>query len=477
MSIAAEDAGRRPEVGPTEFRVMSFNIWLGGEVVDLGAVVRAIEAADADVVGLQEAEGNAARIAGLLGWAHVDEQLHVVSRYPLSTPPEGDGAYAYVHLAPGQVVGIANIHLPSDPYGPYLLRDGATVADALRNEQDTRMPPLEPLLRRWRAALESGLPMVLTGDLNSPSHRDWTTAAVGVRPHVLDAVGWPVTEAIEGVGFVDTYRAAYPDPVDRPGITWTFGYPHPRLAPDEAQDRIDFVFAGGATVVDSRIVGPAGVADVDVAVDPFPSDHLAVVSTVVVDPVEPPPYVAPDRVRVERGDPFTVTYHAPGGEPSDRIAVVPSGGTPDEAVMWLPPQEASFFGRVRFGTGALAPGAYDVVLVSGDAERSRARVWVVDASTLPTVTVVDPTVPVDGTLEVRWDAAPGARFDWIGIWTAGEPDLYGGSLAFSYTGATVTGTTSFDVADLGLAPGEHTVRLLSDDGYAVLAETTFRVVG
>ena len=78
-----DPSGTHVELGPTVLRVMSFNIWLGGELVDLGKVVEAIKLSGADVVGLQESEGNARRIADLLGWAFADERLQIISRYPL----------------------------------------------------------------------------------------------------------------------------------------------------------------------------------------------------------------------------------------------------------------------------------------------------------------------------------------------------------------------------------------------------------
>src|SRR5690606_28448534 len=124
--VALDESGTRIELGPTELTVMSFNIWIGGNVVDIGQVAAAIEASGADVVGLQEADGNVRRIAELVGWAHADEQHQVISRYPLIAPP-GEAGYVYVQLAPGQVVAISDIHLTSDPYGPYLVRDGATL--------------------------------------------------------------------------------------------------------------------------------------------------------------------------------------------------------------------------------------------------------------------------------------------------------------------------------------------------------------
>ena len=295
------EAGTRIELGPTELKVMTFNVWLGGALVDIGQVAAAIEAADADVVGLQESDGNARRIADLLGWAHADEQLQIISRYPLIAPPASDG-YVYVQLAPGQVVGMANIHLPSDPYGPYLVRDGSDVDAVLANEVDTRVGALEELAAEWQSAFDDDIPLLLTGDFNAPSHRDWTDDTVGDRPHLAYAVDWPVSQAVEDLGFVDTFRDVHDNPHLVPGITWTFGYPYPRISDDEAQDRIDFVYAAGADeIVDSEIVGPEGAGDVSIGVDPYPSDHLGVVSTVVVDPAEPPVFVSAASPRTEVG--------------------------------------------------------------------------------------------------------------------------------------------------------------------------------
>ena len=65
---------------PVALRVMTFNVWLGAIRVDVGKVVEAIQAVGADVVGLQEVEGQAGRIADALGWPYVDTQSQVISR-------------------------------------------------------------------------------------------------------------------------------------------------------------------------------------------------------------------------------------------------------------------------------------------------------------------------------------------------------------------------------------------------------------
>ena len=463
---------------------MTFNIWLGGEVVDFAKVVEAIEVSGADIVGLQEAEAHTDEIARRLGW-YADERQQIISRFPLTTPPEGEGSYLYAQLAPGQVVAVGNTHLPSDPYGPQLVRDGEALDAVLANEQDTRISALEPRLEQWSAVVAAGIPLFVTGDFNTPSHLDWTDNTVDLLPHMEYAVEWPVTKAMEDAGFTDTFRAARPSPTTDPGRTWTYGYPYPRVNDDEVIDRIDYVFAAGIDeVLDAEVVGNHGTADVDIEVTPYPSDHRAMVATVMVDPVEPPPFVSVDDVRVAQGDTFGVRYHAPGGEATDRMVVVAEGGdaTGGSGLMWLPPQEASYFGHVTFGSGALDPGTYEVVLLTADdggneTEVSRSRFWVVDPDARPSVSA--PAALAQGDdIEVTWADAPARKWDWVGIYPAGETDLYNAYLAFAYTEASVAGSYTFTVDDLGdemLAPGDYLAVLMSDDGYAILAAQTFTV--
>ncbi len=468
-----------PELGATRLRVMTFNVWLGGGLVASTKVVEAIEASGADVVGLQEAAGNTRAIADALGW-YAEPRLHVVSRFPIIQPPEGEGAYVFVQLAPGQVVAVGNVHLPSDPYGPELVRDGEPLEVVLTNEVDTRLSALEPLLPAWQSVVDLGIPLFVTGDFNAPSHLDWTDDTVDALPHMKYAVEWPVSMAMEEAGFTDTFRAANPDPEKDPGRTWTYGYPYPRVRDGEVIDRIDLVWSSaGVEVTASEVVGETGTADVDIPIDQYPSDHRAVVSTVMVDPAEPPFFVAVEQHRVERGDRFGVRYHAAGGEDVDRMVVVEAGASAagGEGIMWLPPMEAEFFGQVLFGTGDLEPGEYEVVLLTADDEElSRSRFWVVEAGAPPTLEVAGSYAVGDG-IEVAWSNAPGERFDWVGIYAAGEIDLYNGYLAFAYIETAVDGSYEFTADDFGdeLPAGDYVAILASDDHYIVLASAAFTV--
>ena len=76
-----------------------------------------------------------------------------------------------------------------------------------------------------------------------------------------------------------------------------------------------------------------------------------------------------------------------------------------------------------------------------------------------------------------WADAYGRKFDWIGIFSADDPDVYG-YWAFAYTSATVTGSYTFGPDDLGdemLPAGDYVARLMSDDSYVALAEAAFTV--
>jgi endonuclease/exonuclease/phosphatase family metal-dependent hydrolase len=120
--------------------VMTFNVWYGGVQVDFPQIGTAIRRADADIVGLQEPEGNIRAIARSAGLPYVDESLHLISRYPLYAAQRGGIRFAYAAIHPRKVVAISNVHLLSSPYGPELLqargaqeraRDAAEWAQAL----------------------------------------------------------------------------------------------------------------------------------------------------------------------------------------------------------------------------------------------------------------------------------------------------------------------------------------------------------
>ncbi|MET9906933.1 HAD-IA family hydrolase [Streptomyces sp. NPDC006476] len=274
----------------TRLRVMSWNLWHGGAKVDdhRAKQLKVVLDTEADVVGLQETAGTAAReLAEALGWHHhqAGENLGIISRHPI-TAGHGDlevGFYgatgARIRVDGTHEVDVWTAHLHYTPYGPYEAAfDGLPAAELIAHE-DMRLAQMRDALRQIAEAAGPTTPVVLTGDFNCPSHLDWPQVA------------WPVTRAAEEAGLRDSYREAHPDPVRAPGHTWSPIHARHENDParEEPQDRIDYVLHNGRglTVTDSRTV-VTGVprAWPDIAGNDWPSDHAAVLTTFTVHRVE-----------------------------------------------------------------------------------------------------------------------------------------------------------------------------------------------
>ena len=483
------EAGSSAPAGSMQLRVMTFNIEYGGEGMDFASVPAAIEAADADVVGVEEAWGNIPKVAGALGWDYFDVRMQIVSRYPLRDPPGGDGTYTFVEVAPGRVVAIGNVHLPSAPYGPNLVRDGATTAEVMKREQHARVPAITPTVEAMQPLAEAGIPSFITGDFNTPSHLDWTEEMVGQRAHVAYAFDWPVGEIVEAAGFSDSFRDVYPDPTTDPGITWPAARPksggyNPGLSDHAARDRIDFVYAAGpATATESTILGEEGGQDEGVAqtISPWPSDHRAVVSTFDVTPAPPPVMVTAAQRLFHTGDDVPVTFHAPG-EDGEQLAVVRAGEAVDSALDAAPTGDGSpVDGTTTFASDDWEAGAYEAVLAdAAGADLARYPFWIQDAGVDAEIGTGSPSYREGEPIDVSWQAAPGNRWDWVGIYRRGADPNVAYYIMWLYTDSTVEGSTVLDRAAHGpwpLKSGKYTVYLLIDDSYEQIAAGDFTVTG
>ncbi|MGH3033282.1 MAG: endonuclease/exonuclease/phosphatase family protein [Gaiellaceae bacterium] len=490
-------------------QVMSFNIFYGGDELNLATrqfchrpegcpetleqVVAVIRASGADVVALQEAVMNTRTVAEKLGW-HFDERNHVISRYPLVDPPGANGQYVFVEPLPGRVVAVSNVHLPAEPYGPYEVRDGATREQVLELEEELRVPAISQQVRELPKLAARGIPVFLTGDFNTPSHLDWTAAVADVREDVPFAVEWPVSKALAAAGFVDSFRRVHPDPVARPGFTWTPGSPEGERV--EIHDRIDWVLsAGPARALASRVVGEPGNANADVQIGPWPSDHRGVVSTFDVAPAAMPLLVAVASRSLEQGDPLRVRFHA-AGRTGERVALVPAGGAPGAAVS-SQSTGGAVDGTLSFATSMLAPGSYEAVLLDARGRAvARSPFWLYERGAVATVSTSKPFYAVGEPIGVSWTKAPGMKWDWLGVFTAGDnagnPHAStcsagtcgnGHYLLYEYTGASIEGSTTFSAtsqigyATWPLKPGTYEIRLLLDDGYRSAASSPrFKIV-
>lgn len=485
MPTSAARPAPTAQLDPVELKVATFNIEYGGVHVSFDKVVEVIEKSGADVVGIEEAQGHIPALARALGWPYHSGRLQILSKYPLIDPPGADGVYLFVQIAPGQVVAIENVHLPSNPYGPFEVRQGENRRDVIELERRLRLPAIRPSLRAARGLIEQDIPVFLVGDFNAPSWRDWTSETVGVRYHIRYPVRWPVSLAVERAGFTDSWREVHADPVRYPGLTWwaarpTLGFWNP--APRAPQDRIDIVYASGAEATAAELIGERGGPGVDVSVSPWPSDHRATVSTFTVTPGAPPVMVAVEQRLVAIGNDVSVTFHADGSG-GERVAIVPAGGDPpsDAIAQQSTGAGAPTDGTLTFPTEVWTAGAYEAVLLhGGGSELSRIPFWVKEPGARPEISTGKPTYAVGEPIDVSWANTRGERWDWIGVYRRGRDPRVAYYLLWAYTGSTVAGSALIDEAAHGpwpLEAGEYSVYLLRDDGYQLVAEADFTIAG
>ena len=294
LASLALGAHARAQSDENPLRVMTFNIWVGGESggQPLQQTAEVIRAANADIVGMQESLGrerdgvrpdNGAAIAELLGWNHVRQAggRCILSRFEIAgLLPGGEGAE--IALPSGESFYLFNVHLNHAPYQPYQLLDIPyadapfldTAEELIAAALEARGGEIARALEGIAPLLERGARVALTGDFNEPSHLDWTHRAVraGVAPM---AVAYPSAKAVVDHGMIDAYRAVHTDETNAHGFTWT-----PTTAiddPGDRHDRIDMVFVSpDIAITDCRIVGE-DPRYADVVVTPYPSDHRAVV--------------------------------------------------------------------------------------------------------------------------------------------------------------------------------------------------------
>ena len=466
------DTPKEPTAEPMTVRVMQFNIEYGGTVVDFASVPGAIEAAGADVVALQEAYGKTCKVADAVQWSYCDPRTQVISRFPLITPTDPSGDEVLVLPEEGRAFGVVNLHLPSAPYGPNQAAEGGE-ADELIAQEKGRLEAMDPVLEAADRLQHEGVPVVVLGDFNSPSHRDWTPQTAGLRDHVIP-VEWPVSTELEDAGYDDAYRTVYPDPVTDPGLTWPAARPksgsyNPALAGRPA-DRIDMTFVSPDIAVESaEILGEPDSEFTDIPVDPWPTDHRAVVSEMEIPLADPGTYISASTRLVEQGKnvelfahadyPFTVQIDTGHGEPM--------------------PIELEH-GVAVMNTTDLAIGENALNLVSEDGlPVTTGSLWVREPGTETVVTTSQAAYAQNVPIQVSWTNAPGNKWDWVGVYKRGADPNIAWYKNWLYTEATIEGSAKINGHASGgpwpLPPGKYDVLLLADDSYAELGRAPFRV--
>ncbi|WEK35560.1 MAG: endonuclease/exonuclease/phosphatase family protein [Candidatus Pseudobacter hemicellulosilyticus] len=317
-----------------DLSVMQFNAWGAGDGVDkyrnlragsgFEAIVDEIAAHDPDVVTLSEVNGPSAKkiIEALAKKGKTyytfttTRNPSIISRYPITynssinhfrSNPETDPTHGLCKLiikVKDHEVAVYSGHLDYTNYACYLPRgyDGvswsalsAPVTDPgkilAQNAGSTRASNIQDFIDSAKADIARNRTVILGGDFNEPSHLDWTENTKNLFDHNGVVVPWPVSKALKENGFIDSYRAMYPNEVDYPGFTWVAQKSWTPLS--DERDRIDFIYyyaRNNITLTSSVIVGPKEsiVKDKPVAetskdrfllpVGIWPTDHKAVLS-------------------------------------------------------------------------------------------------------------------------------------------------------------------------------------------------------
>lgn len=325
----------------TELKVLQFNIWMRGTGVGTGGpdmIADVIRDSGADVITLSESDAAyAQRLVNDLarrGYRfHVygpNKDVSVVSRYPILETGEFNRFSKAVIDVNGTPVAVYSGHLAYQWYVCYLPRGygggtpagnptseygwnkipGGPITDVPLimdlNEKSGRPESIRQFVADAKQEIEKGRLVVMAGDFNEPSHLDWSAATKDLYDHHGTIVPWQSTTLLEQAGYLDAYRAKYPDPVTHPGFTWPSDNPAVATsqltwAPEaDERDRIDYVFyrpddrlsLQAATVVGPRksILRNQRVAETgdDPILEPlggWPTDHKSVMATFVIQPM------------------------------------------------------------------------------------------------------------------------------------------------------------------------------------------------
>lgn len=291
--------------------LLSMNMWGAGanEGKSIDETVAVMKATGADIIAAVETvpepdpcdagsenciagdTSRAKELAAALGYYYHEfkhnTDVHwadaILSKYPFGDEtPNGTGVAIDVN---GHKVIAYAMNLNDAPYQPYQLLGieygpfpfFKTPEEAVKAASETRGTALALVLADVRAMQDAEAQFVM-GDFNEPSYLDWTAEAVAAKLQPL-AVEWPFTKTIADEGFIDTFRATYPDVAAKPGMTWTTG--SAPSDPTDHHDRIDFILARGAAlkVLSAGIVGEKA-PEADLVVTPWPSDHRATMAKV-----------------------------------------------------------------------------------------------------------------------------------------------------------------------------------------------------
>lgn len=281
-----------------EFTVLQWNVWQEGTMIPGGydAIVNEIVRLKPDFVTFSEVRNYnhtnfTTRVCaslqekGLQYYSFYSYDTGLLSKYPITDsltvfPENGDhgSIYRLTSSVNGRKVAVYTAHLDYLDCAYYNARgyDGSTwkeiplptsVEEILKiNVASQRDDAIRLFITQAEKDLANGYAVIVGGDFNEPSHRDWIEKNKNLYDHNGFVIPWTVTTLLEEAGFVDSYRKIYPNPLTHPGFTYPSD--NPAKTPEkitwapkaDERDRIDFVFykGDGLDAKKAIIFGPKG---------------------------------------------------------------------------------------------------------------------------------------------------------------------------------------------------------------------------
>ena len=275
------------------FKVMAWNILHGGNDIENGQqnVAKIIKEINPDIILMVETYGSGPFIAKELGYNfHLvapegtslndkSVNLSVFSKFPFGERIDTD----YPFFLGGSEIIIDGIKIRFlsnwfhyQPWDNEPEKMGKTAEELLEWEKtEHRYNMIKKVLPYFeKYADESDLiPVIIGGDMNSPSHLDWSKKTKKIHNNLV--VPWYSTKIFEDIGYADSFREKNPNPLKKPGITWDN-----KMRIDS--HRIDYIFYKGKNLKAIKSDSYMSFFNEPIAINgkkiAYPSDHGIVVT-------------------------------------------------------------------------------------------------------------------------------------------------------------------------------------------------------
>ncbi len=247
LGVRVGAAAATTPAAPTErFSVMAWNIWQGGRGADPvdgpRRIARAILAFPPDLVAIQETYGSGALLAAETGYHFLGRgtNVSILSRFPIVEDISVDDPFrcvgALVELPDRTRVAFYSIWLP---YAEDIWVPGSRAGKSAETLAAACEPSAVAIDRIERAIRErlrddryAGVPIILAGDMNAPSHLDYGEVS---QDQYGVVVPWRTTLLLAERGWRDAERDGLRSIDRQRDRTWS-----PRF-PEQEADRIDMI--------------------------------------------------------------------------------------------------------------------------------------------------------------------------------------------------------------------------------------------